>query len=242
MRWLITRPRDDAEALARRLQELGHESHICPLMQRRAISFLPPDWSDYDAVAFTSRNGVAMGGPYPPEALTLPVFAVGDATALAARDAGFSHVVSSNGTGADLAAELARQADKGEKSAKNFRVLHLSGETVRTDLNFEKEGEDTSSSLIVDRLAAYAMQPIDVFDDQTIAALESDKISGTICLSPQSAKNFAKAAASARLTPFSFKFIFAAISPATARELADLGGEIRIAAKPDLENTLALLS
>jgi uroporphyrinogen-III synthase len=54
------------------------------------------------ALAFTSPNGVAVFADLTPDR-SLPVFAVGDATAERARQAGFGHVTSASGALADLA-------------------------------------------------------------------------------------------------------------------------------------------
>ena len=73
------------------------------------ISQAAPDLTGVAALAFTSRNGVdafaALSG-----ARALPVFAVGDATAEAARAAGFASVRSAGGALADLARLLTAEA------------------------------------------------------------------------------------------------------------------------------------
>jgi uroporphyrinogen-III synthase len=75
---------------------------VAPLISVAAIDQAEPDLSDVAALAFTSVNGATAFA-----ALTarreLPVFAVGDATAAAAREAGFVQVVSADGALADLA-------------------------------------------------------------------------------------------------------------------------------------------
>lgn len=75
---------------------------VAPLLAIRALPQGEPDLAGISALAFTSRNGVEAFA-----ALTrdraLPVFAVGDATAEAARVAGFADVRSAAGALADLA-------------------------------------------------------------------------------------------------------------------------------------------
>jgi uroporphyrinogen-III synthase len=91
----ITRAQPGAEATARRVQALGFTTLVDPLL---AIRDLTPtvDLTGVTALAFTSANGV--------EAFTkltsirdLPVFAVGEATAEAARAAGFAETFSADG-------------------------------------------------------------------------------------------------------------------------------------------------
>src|SRR5690348_10603821 len=96
MRVLVTRPREEAEALALRLEPLGFEPVIEPLIEVRFPADATVDVAGAQAVVFTSANGVralktARGGSSLPR--TLPVFAVGGTTAAAARAAGFHEVI-----------------------------------------------------------------------------------------------------------------------------------------------------
>jgi len=53
----VTRARGDAEVLAARLELLGHEVVVCPLVETEAIGPEEIDVSGYDWVIVTSRNG-----------------------------------------------------------------------------------------------------------------------------------------------------------------------------------------
>lgn len=75
---------------------------ICPLPQD------PPDLTVITTLAFTSANGVAAFAALTPDR-TRPVFTVGDATAQAARAAGFARVQSAGGDLDRLAALLLAQ-------------------------------------------------------------------------------------------------------------------------------------
>jgi len=68
-----------------------------------------PDLSGVTALAFTSPNGVAVFADLTPDR-SLPVFAVGDATAERARLAGFATVTSASGALSDLAWLIAGEA------------------------------------------------------------------------------------------------------------------------------------
>lgn len=91
----VTRAEPGATRTAERLTALGFEPVVVPLLATR---FLTPvlDLTGITGLAFTSVNGVTafcrLSG-----ARALPVFAVGDTTAQAARDAGFSHAQSASG-------------------------------------------------------------------------------------------------------------------------------------------------
>lgn len=78
---------------------------VAPLLEVRPLPQPPPDLSEVAALAFTSANGVAAFASLSPRR-ELPVFTVGDATAEAARTAGFADVTSADGALEDLAALL----------------------------------------------------------------------------------------------------------------------------------------
>ena len=105
----VTRARPGAERTAARLIDRGFEALVAPLLEVRPLPQAEPGLSGIAALAFTSPNGAAAFA-----ALTarrdLPVFAVGDATAEAARAAGWREVISAGGALGELAALLAERA------------------------------------------------------------------------------------------------------------------------------------
>jgi uroporphyrinogen-III synthase len=96
----ITRAQPGAARTAARLTALGFEPVVAPLL---AIRPLPdaldaaPDFASVAALAFTSPNGVSAFAALTPDLRDLPVFAVGDASAEAAREAGFTDARSAAG-------------------------------------------------------------------------------------------------------------------------------------------------
>ena len=88
MRFLVTRPQPDADALCERLRAMGHAGLIDPLM---SIAWLEPPRLDLDrcqAVVATSRNALRALARHPErlaDLVGLPLFAVGAATADLAR-------------------------------------------------------------------------------------------------------------------------------------------------------------
>ena len=93
----VTRAQPGADRTADRLLALGYVPVVLPLLALEAIFQPNPDLSDVWALAFTSRNAVTAFAPLTPDR-ALPVFAVGDATAEAARAAGFADVRSAAAT------------------------------------------------------------------------------------------------------------------------------------------------
>ncbi len=104
----VTRAEPGATRTAARLAALGFEPMVAPVLAIRPLSPVV-DLSDVAALAFTSRNGVAVFAALS-EARSLPVFTVGDATAQAARNAGFAQVRSAAGDIHALAALIAAAA------------------------------------------------------------------------------------------------------------------------------------
>jgi uroporphyrinogen-III synthase len=101
----ITRAQPGADATAARVRELGIEPIVAPLLEVRAIADADLDLAGVSALAFTSANAVAAFAARSPER-GLRVFAVGDATAAAARAHRFASVLSAQGDVAALASAL----------------------------------------------------------------------------------------------------------------------------------------
>ncbi len=103
MRVWITRTEPGAARTARAVAALGHEPVVAPVLARRDLpATLPP----HAAVAFTSAAAVEVYARLTPDR-SAAVFAVGDATARAAAEAGFAAVRSAAGDGPALAVLIA---------------------------------------------------------------------------------------------------------------------------------------
>jgi uroporphyrinogen-III synthase len=87
---------------------------VRPLLAIRPLSPVLPDLDGFAALVFTSRNGVSAFSRLMPRR-DLRVFAVGDATAQAAREVGFSDVRSADGAVDDLVAMIEREMQAGER-------------------------------------------------------------------------------------------------------------------------------
>src|SRR5262249_21402961 len=105
MRLIITRPREDADALKVTLERLGHSVILSPLLEIVPIGDpVVPD-EQYQLIALTSANAARVmsrrGGLA--KVRGLPVFAVGLQSAEAAWAAGFTNVRMAGGGAAGLA-------------------------------------------------------------------------------------------------------------------------------------------
>ncbi len=92
----VTRAEPGAAATALRLRELGFSPFVAPLIGVRPTPGGAIDLGGIAALAFTSANGVAAFAARSADR-ALPVYAVGSATAAAARAAGFARVDSADG-------------------------------------------------------------------------------------------------------------------------------------------------
>jgi uroporphyrinogen-III synthase len=104
----ITRAQPGAEVTAERVRALGHEAIVAPLLAVKPLADVEVDLGGVAALAFTSANGVRAFADLSGER-NLRVFAVGAATANAARAAGFRLVLSADGDVEALAEGIAKR-------------------------------------------------------------------------------------------------------------------------------------
>ncbi len=128
LRVLVTRPRGEAELFAVALAMRGHDAILAPLIEIALIEDVSVDLSGVQGVLFTSANGVRAFAHAVPDR-GLPAFCVGNATANAARAAGFAKVESASGDVETLAA-LVRERLKPADGA----LVHAAGTVVAGDL------------------------------------------------------------------------------------------------------------
>lgn len=122
MKILVLRPERAAQRTAEALAKLEHEAILAPVLSIEDMASPVPD-GPYDAVLATSANGLRKLKARPEiDALkSLPLIAVGDRTAEAGREAGFSTVHVAEGDGRALV------ADATERFKNPARFLHAAG-------------------------------------------------------------------------------------------------------------------
>lgn len=212
----VTRAQPGADRTAERLNALGFAPVVQPLLEIVRLD-VQPDLDGVEALVFTSINGVsafAALSTIPP----LPVFTVGDATARAARDAGFDTVRSADGDVVALAALIRNEA-------AGLFLLHLGAAEPAGDLAGLVGGAARIDAHPVYRAVETRTAPPEAWD---IVLLHSPRA--------------ARALADVLPPPGAAGRIAAAISSAAAAPLTELGfTEIRIAATPDETGLLATL-
>ncbi len=231
MRLLITRPAEDAKALADELVARGHEVLLAPVMTIEAVPDAHLSLDDVQALVFTSANGVRAFARRE-ISRALAVYAVGDATARAARDAGFAIVSSASGDVEDLARLIARKADPARGA-----LLHVTGSMTAGDL----AGRLGASGFTLHRATLYRAEPARALPAEAAEALRAGRIDGVLLFSPRTTQLFvtlARAVGSEALTGIAAY----CLSPAVAAA-AEPGRFARVlyADRPDQESLLARL-
>ncbi|WP_293907698.1 uroporphyrinogen-III synthase [Phenylobacterium sp.] len=162
----ITRAQPGADATAERVRALGHEAVVAPLLAVQVLPDVPVDLRGVAALAFTSANGVRAFADATGDR-GLKVFAVGSATALAARAVGFKTVLSADGDVDALAEGIAVR--RGEMRGV---VLHPGAAEPAGDLAgaLEKHGVEAR------HLILYETAPVDIEAEAAEALARSDAV------------------------------------------------------------------
>jgi uroporphyrinogen-III synthase len=219
MRALVLRPEPGAGATAARIRGRGGEAFVAPLFSIVPQAWSVPDAKAHDALVLTSANAVRHAGPALEALKALPVFAVGAATATAARDAGFE--VRAVGA-SDAASLFASAAGAGVR-----RPLHLVG-ADHVDVAQER--------LSITRLTVYRADPVDHLPAAALDVLGAGAIA--LLHSPRAAALFARLLDQARVARAAI-----AIATISAATMQAAGGGWRAratAVSPDDDALLAV--
>ncbi len=233
MRILVTRPEPEAQRFAAQLREHGIEAVLAPLMAVELAAAPLPPLEGVQALVFTSANGVrayaAKGGRG-----DLPAYAVGEATAAAARHAGYADVVSAGSDAAALAALLAGRIDVAKGP-----LFHATGEDQAGDLSaaLGARGFELEQAVLY-RAAAVAELPA-----AARAALEAGELAGVALFSPRSAGIFVDRTMAAGLGAKLAGLDAFCLSRAVAAALQGKAAwrAVRVAARPNAEALIALI-
>lgn len=221
MRLLLTRPQSDAARTAIALRALGHEPIVAPLFEIEILSHADLSAGSWTAFLVTSANALRglAGQGHRVEVRHVPVFTVGDRTAQAVRDAGFTVVTSAGGDVNDLAALVAARLNP------PARLLYLTGEDRSGDL----AGTLRARGFVVDMVVVYRAVVAQTLPAQAAAALTRG-IDGVLHYSRRSAEAYVSAARGAGLLASALKPIHFCLSAQVAEPLAQAGAaDIRIA-------------
>lgn len=232
---LVTRPHPDDESTAAALRARGYEVLLAPMLRFEPVAFHDEMDARYGAVIVTSANALRglesqLKGH---RLLELPLFAVGQHTADAARRAGFTHVISANGDAAGLCdAVLARVKAKELKKAST--LLYFAGADLARDL----AGELGQHGLRVITQTTYRMVPVASLPREAYDAFVANRIEAVLHYSRRSARAFLEAARAGGVEISALSIPQCCISAAVAAVVREAGAtQVIVAATPD-ENAL----
>jgi uroporphyrinogen-III synthase len=162
---LVLRPEPGATETVRKARERGLDAIAVPLFEVEPVEWQVPNPADFDGLLLTSANAVRYAGAGLEKLKSLPVYAVGAATADAAREAGFTIAhVGSGGVDQLLAS-----------NEPGVRLLHLCAE--------ERKKSDAKQELT----------PVVAYRSRAVEAPDLSLAAGSIALvhSPRAGRCFA---------------------------------------------------
>jgi uroporphyrinogen-III synthase len=232
---LVTRPHPDDETTAASLRARGFDVLRAPMLRFEPVVFHDDMNARYSAVIVTSANALRGIEPHLKghRMLELPLFAVGEHTAAAARRAGFTHVVSADGNAANLR-DLVLASLKAKELQKASTLLYLAGAEFARDLASELE----ESGFRVVTHTTYKMIPVTSLPRETCDAFAANQVEAVLHYSQRSARAFLDAARAAGVEISALAIPQCCISAAVASVVRDAGAtQVVVAATPD-ENAL----
>jgi len=233
MRVLITRAREDAEPLADALEHIGVQSIINPLLEIVFVPGPPLDLTDVQGLLMTSANGVRAFCQRSKNR-SLPVYAVGDATAREANKTGFAAVLGASGDVEALADLVRRQGKRIGGS-----LLHCAGTKIAGDLGglLETYGYTYRRECLYDAVSARHLNP------QTIAGFEAAQIDGVLLYSPRTAAIFVDLLRHAKLEPLMKHVTAYCLSHNVEMKISELVWKsCRVASIPEQDALISLIA
>ena len=169
---IIIRPAPGAGQSARAAKREGFMPVVHSMFEAKPLRWEPPAPSLYDALIASSANALRLGGPALAALQDLPVHAVGEATASAARALGFTVGVVGEGGIEELARKISSDYPQ--------RFLRLAG---RNHIELVEPG------MLIDTMLVYAVDPVPM-----PPALKRRLAAGDVIValhSPRAARHFA---------------------------------------------------
>jgi uroporphyrinogen-III synthase len=231
MHALITRPLEDAKPLAELLAGRGVECTVEPLLEIAPLPEAAIDLDGVQALLFTSANGVRAFAAKSSRR-DLQVLTVGDGSATAARDAGFSDVTAAGGDVEALAALVIAKLDP-----QAGPLFHGAASVLAGDL----QGRLEAAGFNLRRVVLYEARTATALTHETRMNLALGGVDMVLLFSPRTARTFAELWRKAD-APSLGKTTALCLSAAVAREIGDLGWQrIETAASPDQPAMLTLV-
>ncbi len=237
---LVTRPEPDNTTTVAALRAAGHDVLSAPMLRFEAVPLQDDPDQHYGAVIVTSANALrAIAGQSAlPALLDLPLFAVGDKTAEAARDAGFRKVFSADGDAAALRDLIASKKSTTKRLKSGDPLLYLAGADLARDL----AGELGARGFTVVTQTTYRMAPVAKLPPDIAEAFFAGTISAVLHYSRRSARAFIEAVRAGGMEISALALPQCCLSDAVAAIMRDAGAvQVMVARTPDENAMFALL-
>jgi len=166
---LVLRPQPGAAATLDKARALGLDAIAVPLFKVEPVAWQAPEAGSFDGLLLTSANAVRLRGPGLCELRGLKVYAVGQATAEAARKAGFD-IAATGDAGVD---RLLGSIEPG------IKLLHLCG---------AERNEPEAPAQAITHVSVYRTTPVETPD------LSAARGSVALVHSPRAGRRFAELA------------------------------------------------
>jgi uroporphyrinogen-III synthase len=210
-RVLLLRPEPGATRSAVRSRALGLEPTVAPLFTVRRVAWEAPSPEGYDAVLLTSGHAAREAGAELQAFVHLRCYALGESSASAAADAGFTRIETGSGDGAAAVAMMIRDGVR--------RALHPCG---RDHLDLGDPG------VAIDRRIVYAADAVAALSPAACSALDAG--AHVLLHSPRAASLFAVLADDAGRKRSAISLV--AISQAVADAAGSGWKSVAVAARP----------
>ena len=233
---LVTRPQPDNEATGASLRARGFDVLLAPMLRFEPMALLEDEDADYAAIIVTSANALRAIEPQLSghRWLKLPLLAVGDRTAAAARRAGFSKIISADGDSEDLCELILAKARGKKREFGRGPLLYLAG----ADLSRDLAGELGLHGLTVVTRTTYRMVASSDLPPEVSEAIAANQVQAVLHYSARSARVFVDAVRAAGVEISALAVPQCCISANVATVLREAGASrVALASSPD-ENSL----
>ncbi len=232
MRLLLTRPRNDSERIAQLLCKSKVDVHIDPLMKVEFLETPKNDFGAYQAIIFTSANGVRAFCAKN-QACGLPIYVVGNNTRDVALQNGLESVTSADGDVKKLSDTIISTLNP-----NNGPLLYLSGDHVAGSLVTDL----SHAGFKINHQKIYAVAAAQSLSVDTKNLLKKGAIDYIPFYSPRSGLIFKLLIEAAGLQKTLTAVSALCLSPAVEKEISTLDWEkILTAQKPTQENMFELI-
>lgn len=180
MHILVTRPLPDAWDMRARLQRLGYEVTLSPLIEIVPVALQPEQFEGASGIIATSQNGLRslQFAGLTDGVKRLQVYCVGEATAKLAQDLKLPNVTAGRGTAAELVPVIAER----HKTRPGY-LVHLAGDHLAYDL----KGALAAKGIEVRDVQAYKSVAANNLSPDAVSGLKSKRINVVTLMSPRTA-------------------------------------------------------